>query len=55
MNYCKCGCGTLVKQNYKQGHGRGKTNSIEHNRLISKANKGRQKTDAQKKSSFNYD
>lgn len=50
MNYCKCGCGTLVKQNYKRGHGRrGKTNSIEHNKIISQVNKGVKKTDAQKK------
>jgi len=42
MNLCKCGCGNYVKLNYKKGHGRkGKTNSVEHNLSISRANKGR--------------
>lgn len=42
MNPCKCGCGTLVKWNYRQGHGRrGRKNSPEHNRQIAKANKSR--------------
>lgn len=39
MNLCKCGCGILVKKNYKHGHGRrGKTNSKQHNHAISFAN-----------------
>jgi hypothetical protein len=42
LNLCKCGCGELVAQNYKKGHGRrGRRNSLEHNEKISAANKGR--------------
>ena len=42
MNFCKCGCGKLVKQNYAKGHGRkGKKNSVKHREAISKATKGR--------------
>jgi very-short-patch-repair endonuclease len=42
LNFCKCGCGELVKYNYKRGHARrGAKNSKEHNESISKSNIGK--------------
>ena len=39
MDFCKCGCGELVKANYKRGHGRrGRRNTPEHNLALIKAN-----------------
>jgi very-short-patch-repair endonuclease len=48
-NLCKCGCGELVSQNYRHGHGRrGKKNSAYHNMRISECNQGRKWTAEQR-------
>lgn len=48
-NLCKCGCGELVAQNYRHGHGRrGKKNSEYHNRRISECHLGKKWTEEQR-------
>lgn len=44
MNYCKCGCGILVNNEYAKGHARrGRTNSEQHILAIRKANTGKKR------------